>query len=389
MAQFAACSALGVLAITPTPRQVQALLDSLAKYFWQDAVYSLGLVLFGLLLGRWVTSLLMRALGRWGKRTETIADDAIIQHLRRPLGWLLPAAAIEALIPLLSLPKGLRDFVGHAALVIIIIGIGWVLHASLRAIEEIVSHRFDAGTGDNLRARAVHTQVRGLRNIAGFVIILVTFSFVLLTFDSVRHLGAGLLASAGIAGIVLGFAAQRSLATMLAGFQIALSQPIRTDDVVIVEGEWGHIEEITLTYVVVKLWDLRRLIVPINYFIEKPFQNWTRVSADILGTVHLHLDYTMPVAEIRAAFQRLLAESPLWDGQTWSVQVTDCTERTMEIRLLMSARNSSDVWNLRCHVREELIRFVRERYPQALPRFRAEAIEPAGARPKSPAIAGG
>jgi small-conductance mechanosensitive channel len=389
MGHIETCSSLGIFARAPTPRQVQALLDSLAKYFWQDAVYSLGLVLLGLLLGRWVTSLLMRALGRWGKRTETIADDAIIRHLRQPLGWLLPAVAIEALIPLLSLPKGLRDFVGHAALVFIIVGVGWALHASLRVVEEIVTHRFDVGTGDNLRARSVHTQVRGFSNIAGFVIILITFSFVLLTFDSVRHLGTGLLASAGIAGIVLGFAAQRSLATLLAGFQIAFSQPIRVDDLVIVEGEMGRIEEITLTYVVVKLWDLRRLIVPINYFIEKPFQNWTRVSADILGTVYLHLDYGMPVAEIRAAFQRLLAESPLWDGQTWSVQVTDCTERTMEVRLLMSAKNSSDLWNLRCHVREELIRFVQERYPEALPRLRSEDTEPGGDRPKSGETTGG
>jgi small-conductance mechanosensitive channel len=380
MAQLETCSCLGVLASLPTPRPVQALLDSLTKYFWEDAAYSLGLVLLGLVLGRWVTSLMLRALGRWGQRTQTTADDALVRHLRRPLGWLLPAAAVEAFMPLLSLPDDLREFVRHAVLVLVIVAMGWTLHSGLRVGEEIVTQRFNVAAGDNLRARSVHTEVRGLRNILGYVIILVTFCFVLLTFDSVRHLGTGLLASAGIAGVVLGFAAQRSLATVLAGFQIALSQPIRVDDVVIVEGEWGRIEEITLTYVVVKLWDLRRLIVPINYFIEKPFQNWTRVSADILGTVYLYLDYGTPVSELRAALQRVLVESPLWDRQTWAVHVTDCTERTMQIRLLMSAKNSSELFSLRCHVREELIRFVQERFPEALPRFRAEEIEPHGGR---------
>jgi small-conductance mechanosensitive channel len=201
-----------------------------------------------------------------------------------------------------------------------------------------------------------------------------------MTFERVRQLGAGLLASAGVAGIVLGFAAQKSLATILAGIQIALTQPIRVEDVVIVEGEWGTIEEITLTYVVVRIWDMRRLIVPIHYFIEKPFQNWTRVSADILGTVNLYLDYSVPVEALREEFKRILDASDYWDGETWGVQVTDSTDKTMTVRPLMSAKNSGDAWNLRCEVREKLIAFVRENYPDALPRIRAEVDSGGGSK---------
>jgi small-conductance mechanosensitive channel len=199
--------------------------------------------------------------------------------------------------------------------------------------------------------------------------------FVLLTFERVRQLGTGLLASAGVAGIVLGFAAQRSLSTILAGIQIALTQPIRVDDVVIVENEWGRIEEITLTYVVVRIWDKRRLVLPIVYFIERPFQNWTRVSADLLGTVNLHLDYSVPVDEIRAECKRILDGTPLWDGEAWCVQVTETTEHCMVVRPLFSARNASDQWDLRCEVREKLVAFVQRNYPQALPRVRAEVAD--------------
>ena len=180
------------------------------------------------------------------------------------------------------------------------------------------------------------------------------------------------MASAGVAGIILGFAAQRTIGTILAGIQLAFTQPIRVDDVVIVENEWGRIEEITLTYVVVRIWDKRRLIVPITYFIEKPFQNWTRVSADLLGTVNLYLDYSVPVDEIRKECKRILEESGLWDGDAWCVQVTDTTAQTMVVRPLFSAKNSSDQWDLRCEVREKLIAFVREHYPDGLPRVRAE-----------------
>ena len=188
--------------------------------------------------------------------------------------------------------------------------------------------------------------------------------------------GTSLLASAGIAGVIIGFAAQRSIATLVAGFQIAVTQPIRIDDVVIVENEWGKIEDITLTYVVVQIWDLRRLVLPITYFIEKPFQNWTRASAELLGSVFLHVDYTMPLAPLREELDRILAASKLWDGKVKVLQVTDAREHTLELRVLASARDAPTAWDLRCEVREKLIAFLQAEHPTALPRDRIELSAP-------------
>jgi small-conductance mechanosensitive channel len=194
----------------------------------------------------------------------------------------------------------------------------------------------------------------------------------LMTFDRIRHVGVSILASAGMIGIILGFAAQRSIATLFAGLQIALTQPIRIDDAVIVEGEWGRVEEITLTYVVIKIWDLRRLVVPVTYFLEKPFQNWTRVSANLLGTVFLYVDYSVPVDEVRRELQAILKVSALWDGQVGGVQVTNSSERTLELRLLMSAADSSKIFDLRCEVREKVLAFLQQNHPGSLPRVRAD-----------------
>ena len=210
-----------------------------------------------------------------------------------------------------------------------------------------------------------------LKKVAVTIIGIVTLASMLMVFDSVRQFGASILASAGIAGIVIGFAAQRSIATLLAGFQIALTQPIRLDDVVIVENEWGRIEDITLTYVVVRVWDLRRLVVPITYFIEQPFQNWTRSSADILGTVFFYVDYGVPLDALRAELTRLLKASRYWDGKVNVLQVTDAKEHTLEIRALASAADASLAWDLRCEIREKLVAFIQHKYPESLPRFRA------------------
>ena len=185
-----------------------------------------------------------------------------------------------------------------------------------------------------------------------------------------RKVGTGLLTGVGLSGIIIGFAAQRSISNLLAGFQIAFTQPIRIDDAITAEGEFGTVEEITLTYVVLKLWDERRLILPINYFIEKPFQNWTRTSSELLGTVTLSIDYTLPVDAVRAELTRLLESNKLWDGRVNSLQVTDVTETTMQLRALMSAANSGALFDLRCYVRENLIKFLNESYPTSFPRNR-------------------
>jgi small-conductance mechanosensitive channel len=242
--------------------------------------------------------------------------------------------------------------------------------------EDFFLTRFRIDTTDNLRARRVHTQLRILKKVVVVIVGILAMAAILMNFERARQLGTSILASAGIAGIIVGLAAQRSIGTLIAGIQIAITQPIRLDDVVIVENEWGRIEEITLTYVVVRIWDLRRLILPITYFIEKPFQNWTRTTSDILGTVFIYTDYTVPVGNIRSELERILGESPLWDGKVWNLQVTNTTEKGIELRALMSASDASRAWSLRCEVRENLLKYIQKTHPESLPKFRAEISEP-------------
>ncbi len=258
----------------------------------------------------------------------------------------------------------------------IIFCVTWLLIKGINLTRELILRQYDMDDKDNLKARKVYTQFRVLERIIIFTVILIATAIALMTFDGIKRIGISLFASAGVAGIVIGFAAQKLLGSILAGFQIALTQPIRIEDVVIVENEWGWIEEITLTYVVVRIWDKRRLIVPTTYFIENPFQNWTRASADIMGTVFIYTDYQVPVEELRKEFTRILEESDLWDGKVNVMQVTNATEKTVEIRALMSTADSPTGWDLRVLVREKLISFLQENYPQSLPRMRIEMTPP-------------
>jgi hypothetical protein len=194
----------------------------------------------------------------------------------------------------------------------------------------------------------------------------------LMTFEPVRQFGETVAASAGLAGIVAGLAARSTISSLIAGIQVAITQPIRLDDVVVVEGEWGRIEEISTTFVVIRIWDQRRMVVPLTYFIEKPFQNWTRRSAEITGIVFLYVDYNVPVAEIRQELQRLLQSSQLWDGKVCGLQVTNATDRSVELRCLMSSADSGKNFDLRCYVREQLIAYIQRNFPGSLPRLRAE-----------------
>lgn len=245
------------------------------------------------------------------------------------------------------------------------------MYRCIEGAEELILRRYRIDVADNLEARTIYTQVV-LKKIATAVVMVFAAASMLMAFESVRQFGTSILASAGIAGIIIGFAAQRSIATLVAGFQIALTQPIRLDDVVIVEGEWGRIEDITLTYVVVQSWDERRLIVPITQFIEQPFQNWTRTSAAILATVFLHVDYRAPLDAVRAELPRILAASPHWNGKVNALQVTDAKPHTLELRALASADDASRAWDLRCEVREKLVTFIQREYPDSLPRVCGE-----------------
>lgn len=269
----------------------------------------------------------------------------------------------------------------HLFLVTFIGLVGWAMMTATDTAAGLYLRRFKMDAEDNLLARKHVTQVRVLKRAGDVVILLFTVAIAAMTFPTIREYGVSLLASAGVAGIVAGFAARPVLANLIAGIQIAVTQPIRLEDAVVVEGEWGWIEEITGTYVVIRIWDWRRLIVPLTYFTENSFQNWTRETGAIIGSVFLHVDYRAPVEAIRERATEIARASRNWDGRVINVQVTDVLPTTLQIRVLCSARTSPVAWDLRCEMREKLIRFLQEDHPEALPRQRAEL---AGGRAPEP-----
>lgn len=334
-------------------------------------IIALSVVLISILI-YFITSRVIRRIGRRSP------DNLIVlawQKFKYPALFLLLLIDFIILQGLFTPGEKISVFTGYLIKLSLNFIITWFLIRSINLFREVIQRRYDITEKDNLKARKIFTQFKVLENIIIFIVILVAIAIALMTFDGIRRIGVSLFASAGVAGIIIGFSAQKIIASVLAGFQIALTQPIRIDDVVIVENEWGWIEEITLTYVVVRIWDKRRLVVPSTYFIENPFQNWTRVSADILGTVFIYTDYTVPVDELRNELTRILEGSDLWDGQTNVLQVTNAKEHTLEIRALMSAVDSPTAWDLRVLVREKLISFLQLKYPGSLPRTRIEMTD--------------
>ena len=342
---------------------------------WRELLLGGGLLLAAVLAGillDLLLSLIIRVVLGKGARRGGLILRSVIRHVRAPVRLALPLLAVSVVLPFLQLPEGPLGLLRNGISILAILTVSWIVVRSASVLEDYLYERYKLDSEDNLKARKIHTQMVYLKRVFAVIVGVIALALILMNFEKVRQLGTTILASAGILGIVLGFASQRSIALLFAGFQVALTQPIRIDDVVIVENEWGRIEEITLTYVVVRIWDKRRLIVPTTYFIEKPFQNWTRVSSDILGTVYIYTDYTFPVDALRKELTRLLEESRLWDKKVNVLQVTDATEQTVELRALMSAADSPTAWDLRVHVREKLIRFLQEKYPQHLPRTRVE-----------------
>ena len=347
---------------------------------WRQLGWSLSELVVAGLLGLIIDAVLHAIARRIADRTDNIIDNSLVRHGHRPLRWIFPLLAAFLAMPLLPFPAGIGGPLRHALGLALIACLAWLLISLTDVIDDLVSDKYCLDVADNLEARRVHTQIAVLRRIAVILVGIVTLSIMLMTFPSIREVGATLFASAGLAGLVAGMAARPALANLIAGVQIALSRPIRLDDVVIVEGEWGWIEEITTTFVVVRIWDQRRLVVPLSYFMEKPFQNWTRQTADILGTAFVYTDYSVPVDEVRQELHRILELSDDWDGKAWGLQVTDATEHTMKLRAIMSTADSGKAWNLRCHVREELIKFLQQRFPESLPKTRAvlEGPRPGG-----------
>jgi small-conductance mechanosensitive channel len=336
-------------------------------------------VVLAALLGHY---LLYQVLERLAAKTPSSLDNSFVKYSRRPAKVILPLLAVVVALPTLMLPLDVMRTLRHIVGLGLIASTAWLAISLLHVIDDAVELKFPINVRDNLSARRVLTQVKVMQRIVTTIIVIVTASIMLMTFPEIRQLGTSLLASAGLAGLIVGLAARSTLSNLLAGVQVALTEPIRIDDVVIVEGEWGRIEEIHTSFVVVKIWDLRRLVVPISYFIEKPFQNWTRSSADLLGTVFLYVDYTVPVDVVRAELRRILEQSTdLWDGKVCVLQVTDSKEKTLELRALMSAADSGSAWDLRCRVREKLVEFLQKNYPQCLPQLRAELREVGTAGP--------
>jgi small-conductance mechanosensitive channel len=335
---------------------------------WQVYIWLLAAVVLGLICH----FALFKTAQYISRNSKTVIDDLLVKHCRAPSRLIIPLIFVHFLSPLMDISGGLSVFIKQIFAILFIISIAWLIIKLSCVLEDFIIHQFSIDTKDNLRARMIQTQLLIFKKVVSVIVGLLGMAFILMNFEKIRYLGTSILASAGIAGVIIGFAAQRSIGTLIAGIQIAITQPIRLDDVVIVENEWGRIEEITLTYVAVRIWDLRRLIVPINYFIEKPFQNWTRKTADILGTIFIYVDYTVPVNRIREELYRILEESELWDRKVYNLQVTNATEHTLELRALVSASDASKAWNLRCEVREKMIEFIQKNYPQALPKYRTE-----------------
>jgi small-conductance mechanosensitive channel len=306
------------------------------------------------------------------RRTSTVSDDIMVRRLCRPSRWLFVAFALSALQPTLALPDPVVAGWRQASALLLPALLGWLAAGFLRAVNDIVTIRTDISAPDNLAARRRRTRAGILHRIALFVVLLITFCMMLISIPSVRSIGVTLVASAGLAGLAVGAAAQPALKNLIAGIQMVFTEPIRIDDVVIMDGEWGRIEEIRLTFVVVRIWDDRRLIVPVSKFLEDSFQNWTRETSQLLGTAFLRVDPTADVARLRAHLEQVVKANPRWDGRVCGLQVTEIYVDHIELRCLVSARDASQAFDLRCDVREAMIAFLTSEMPEALPRRRTE-----------------
>ncbi|MBD58713.1 MAG: hypothetical protein CL808_01140 [Citromicrobium sp.] len=322
-------------------------------------------------------------LRRIARRTDESADDIVVRHLHRPTRL---AFVVLALMGAAREVPELRDIWADIATFVLPAVVGWMALAILRALVEAAKLKADISVADNLKARRKRTKLTMFSRIATFIIVFITVGLMLLAIPGVRDIGLTLVASAGLAGLAVGAAAQPALKSLIAGVQMALTEPINIDDAVVLEGEWGWIEDIRTTYVVVKIWDERRLVVPTSYFLEKPFQNWTKQTANLLGTVFLHLDPKAKVGPIREEFFRQVEANERWDGRVKVVQVTETTRDSKEVRLLMSAKNSPTLFDLRCDIREGMMEWLADNRPQDFAKLRlVEEAAPGNPAQASPA----
>lgn len=365
---------------------------SYAAIPWMAVFYRLPWVAIVVQLGvAWLLVMLLHRLGTafLGRVTASLPfSRRLVRYAHKSGRLVLFLAIAQMILPVQSAPDKVLLFMRHVNAVLLIMALTWFIVRCIAAVGDTIIELNPADIADNLHARRIQTQTRVLARSAMVLTAIVGMGMALMTLPMMRQLGTSILASAGVAGLVIGFAAKPVLSNLLAGLQIALTQPIRLEDVVIIENEWGQIEEITGTYVVVRIWDQRRLVVPLQWFIENPFQNWTRNTSEILGTAFLWVDYRMPLEVLRQEAIRICKDRPEWDGRVCIIQVVEAGERALQLRTLVSARNAGECFDLRCHVREGLIDFIQHSYPEYLPHVRTDitthATKP-GLAPHDPA----
>jgi len=339
---------------------------------WHDLLVSVVILVTAILVALIVHFIFFRLLRRYARRTGAVSGQSLLKYGRGPTRWIFPILAVMSVTSSLALPPIATSVLEHLTGLGLIAALAWLSILFIDVASDVLSKRYRIDVADNLVARRVQTQFQMLRRILVVLVVIVTLSVMLMTFPAIKQIGMSLLASAGLATLVVGMAMKGTLSNIIAGVQIAFAEPFRLEDVVVVEGQWGWIEEIGTMYVVVRIWDLRRLILPLSYFFDHPFENWTRTGSHLLANTILYADYTVPMEELRAELRRICESSKLWKGDVCALQVTDATERTVQLRALMDARNSSDAWDLRCLVREKLIEFLQKNFPQSLPRWRGE-----------------
>ena len=332
----------------------------------------LGGALVGALLLGWITG---RSLVVAARLTGRGSLRRVHDQCGRAWQLTLVATAELSAVAGASLPDRVERPLRHGLVILTIGAVSWLVAQVLFVVEDTVLRRVRVDVRDNRRARRVRTQLSVLRRLTAVAVTVIAIAASLMTFDAMRTYGASVLASAGLVGVVAGLAAQTTLSNVFAGLQLVFTDALRYDDIVVVEGQWGRIEELTLTYVVVHLWDERRLVLPATYFTTTPFENWTRSESRVVGAVTLHLDPTAPIPALRARTRELVEANPLWDRRDWVLQVTDCTELTLVVRVTASAADASSAWDLKCDLREQLIDWLQREHPSALPRVRTESSE--------------
>lgn len=345
------------------------------QYFerhWHDYLWS------GIYLGSAIIlSLIVRAIVFWILRRFTrkrgkLIGHSLVSHGAGPTRWIFPLLACLIVLPGVPLPHTPMMVMEHIVGIGLIAACAWLVILLVDVISDVISGRYRIDVADNLMARRIQTQFNMLHRVVVSLVIVIAVAISLMTFHDIQRFGDSILASAGLASLVVGLAMKGTLSNLVAGVQIAFTQPFRIEDAVVIQGEWGWIEEIGTMFVVVRIWDLRRLVIPLSWFLDNAFQNWTRTSADLLGHCYIYVDYTVPVEPLRAELKRILESTKLWAGKVCVLQVSDFFQSVMQLRALMDARNSGDAWDLRCYVREHLIEFIQKTYPGGLPRYRGE-----------------